>query len=621
MSVLLLWIECYARVALIFGISLCMGYPVCRRILRGQAGPLLTLLVGIALFGLLISLLAWLEIFRGVTITLVAVAAGGVSLRYVRRDQRTWRRRMLGSWPPSIPVIATFTVLGGALLFFSALTLYPVTAFDATSYHLPLARDLVQHHGLVYDPFIRYSFFPQANESLFAVMLLMSHNAIASGALEYGVLAVSVLLLPLWFLGSGRNVAGGLVAGLIVLASPVLILAGTVPYVDVWTMAFILGGLLIGLQVAEGRVAPIPGLALAGLLLGEAAATKYLALGFGAAVAIGVLVAGGRSRIPWKGVAAAAGAYVMIALPWYAWTIHTTGDPLYPFATSVFGNRSGLWTATELHGQQIHEMPSIGTGLHKDLQYLLGDLQYDTGAGASPLSWWLGIGFLGLLARPLRRSRTFLGVTLAGALCVLMTAALSYNPRYFIASVAPLSVSAGLLAASAAGVGRRLVPRPLTDPRLAPVWCLAAAVTILFSSSRWERGVVRGRGAPPTTTAAISSYLQSRVPCYDVIAYLNAAAGPRYRAWSYSCEQDHYYARGRLLGDAFSVGGRGRIFDDRGNAIPPDQTLWRRLEPLNVQWLILPSLFVSAPQTLEQHGLFRHITTLNGIAVFGVRGP
>ena len=344
---------------------------------------------------------------RGVSITIVGVAAATVSIRYLRRDLAGWRRRLRAVWPPSIPVIAGFTVLGGALLFYSALTLYPVTAFDATSYHLPLARDLVQNHGLAYDPFVRYSFFPQANESMFAVMLLMSKSSISPAALEYAALAVSVLLLPLWFLGSGRSIAGGLAAGLIVLATPVLILAGTVPYVDVWTMVFVLGGLLIGLEVAEGRAAPLPGLALAGVLLGEAAATKYLAIGFAVAVAIGVFVAGGRARIPWKGVGAAAGASPVIALPWYAWTIHTTGDPVYPFATSVFGNRSGLWTAAELRAQHSQRDAEPRHRAASRSRVPTWQSQYDTGTGISPLSWWVGVGFLGLLVPSLRRSRTF----------------------------------------------------------------------------------------------------------------------------------------------------------------------------------------------------------------------
>ncbi len=71
-----------------------------------------------------------------------------------------------------------FATLGAVLVAVSVLVLYPSTAFDAPSYHLPLARDLVRQHGLVYDPFVRYSFFPQANEAMFAVMMLFSRRTL-----------------------------------------------------------------------------------------------------------------------------------------------------------------------------------------------------------------------------------------------------------------------------------------------------------------------------------------------------------------------------------------------------------------------------------------------------------
>jgi hypothetical protein len=614
------WLASFGRAALILGLALCIGYPVCRRILRGPAAPVLSLMVGMAFFGLIVCLLSWLRIFGGVSVTIVGVAAAGVSLRYLRQDLPGWRRRLRATWPPSIPVIAAFTLLGAALIAYSALSLYPVTAFDATSYHLPLARDLVANHGLAYDPFARYSFFPQANESMFAVMLLMSKTSSAPAALEFGMLAVAVLALPLWFLGSGRSIAGGLVAGLIVLASPVVILAGTVPYVDVWTMDFVLGALLIGLEAAEGRVALLPGLTLSGLLLGEAAATKYLAIGFAIAAAIGILVAAGRSRISWRSLAAGTGAFLLIALPWYAWTIHTTGDPLYPFATGVFGNRPGLWTAFELKFQTLNEMPNLLSGLHGDVEYLLGNWQADTGTGWSPLSWWVGVGFLGLLVPSLRRSRTFLAATLAGALSLALAVVLSTNFRYWVTAIAPLSISAGLFTEWAFGAIRGAVPARLRDLRLAPVWCVAAAVAFLFSSAKWEHGALRARGPLPTTSSKMADYLRPKVPCYGAVEYLNEHAGPRYRAWAFACEQDRYFASGRLISDVFSTGSRSRIYDAHGFTMPSDQTLWQRLQPLHVAWMILPATNLPRPAVLDAHGLFEYMTTVGAEDVFRVRG-
>jgi hypothetical protein len=385
-------------------------------------------------------------------------------------------------------------------------------------------------------------------------------------------------------------------------------------------MDFVLGGLLIGLETAEGRVGPLPGFALSGLLLGEAAATKYLGIGFAIAAAIGILVAAGRSRISRRGLVAGAGAFLLIALPWYAWTVHTTGDPLYPFVTGVFGNRHGLWTAAELKLQTVNEMPDLLSGLHRDLEYLLGNWPTDAGSvWWSPLSWFLAAGFFGLLDPSLRRTRTFLGVTLAGALSIAMVVVLSTNFRYWVAAIPALSISAGLFAEWAFDAIRSAVPARLGDMRLTPVWCVAVAAVILFSSAKWERGVLKPRVPLPTTASKMADYLRSKVPCYAAVEYLNAHAGPRYRAWAAVCEEDRYYASGRLISDAFSTGSRTRILDDLGTTLPSDETLWRRLQPLRVGWMLIPITAAPRPTALEAHGLFTYVTTVWGQEVFRVR--
>jgi hypothetical protein len=627
-----LWVASYARAALILAIALAIGYPVSRRVVKGVCGPLIALVAGLALLTLIVCVLCWARIFDRASITAVGVVAGALSVACLRTDLPRWRgaRRFRARFGIGIGLGtgAALAVVGLALIAYSVLVLYPSTAFDATSYHLPLARDLVQRHGLIYDPFVRYSFFPQPNEAMFAVMQLLSPNPVSAAALEYSVLALSVLLAFVWFLGSGRTAAGGLVAGLVLLASPVVILAGTTAYVDTWAMTFVLGGLVCGLEVAEGRWRPVGGLALAGMLLGEAAATKYLGLGFAAAAAVAILIAArSPSLLGWSGLAAAAAGFLAIAAPWYAWTIHTTGDPLYPLATSVFGNRSGLWTRAEIKSQTVFDIPSLGAGLRRDLDFLLGRIPYDTGHHRSPLSWWLGLGFLGLLVPRVRRQRTFLALIAAGVLGIAFWAVLSVNPRYLVPGIGPLALTAGLLAEWTLVALARLadgprfprLPRVLGDARLAPLWCLAAAAAILWSSSRYERGFIRGNGTPPTSQARIASYLSARIPCYAAVGWLNSRFGVHYRAWGYQCEQARYYAAGRLLGDAFSTGSRLRVFDEGGTVLPGDRTLWLRLEPLRVRWVILPASAISAPAALGAHGLFALAGRAGTMAIFELR--
>ncbi len=557
---------------------------------------------------------------------MLGLAAAAVTVACLFRDLPRWRRHYRAITRPSPATITCFAVLVLILVGFSYFTLYPSTAFDAPSYHLPLARDLVRQHGLVYDPFVRYSFFPQANEAMFAVMMLFTQGAVAAAALEYTVLAIAVLALPLWFIGSGRRVGAGFLAGIVMLASPVVIYAGTAAFVDTWMLAFVLGGTLIGLEAAEGRMPAVGSLLLAGALFGEAAATKYTGLLFSAAAMVAVLVAAGRSPAIWKALPGVLAGGAVIALPWYAWTIHTTGDPVYPFLTGIFGNRHGLWTALEVRQQSRSESsagynPGMITVLKRDLQYLRGEINYDTGIHRSPLSWLLGLGVIRLVLPSGWRDRTFLGAALAALVSVLISLNVSANPRYLVPAVGFFALGAGLTADAAITAAKGWAGGRLTRPVLAPAWCLACAVIGLWTSFSYVHWVHRNNGDPPTSPSGIDAYLAARIPCYAAAKYLGQVGGKTYRAWGYSCEQARFYADGRLISDAFSEGSRPRIFDDDGTVMPSDRVLWQRLQPLHVAWMILPQKTAPDPSALEAHGLFRYVRTVGPEEVFRVAPP
>ncbi|GAC1639772.1 MAG: hypothetical protein NVS4B2_29230 [Chloroflexota bacterium] len=614
-----LWVSSYERVALVLALAFCMGYPVSRKIVGGVAGPLVALFVGFATLSLVVCLLGWLGLFYGLSIAIVGAAAGAFTIRCLARDLAG--RRSAGTTPLSATFVVSVSVLFIALLGFSVLTLYPSTslAYDATSYHLPLARDLVQHHGLVYDPFVRYSFFPQGNEAMFAVMLLLSGNPVSSAALEYSVLALVVLLMPLWFRDTGRRPAAGLVAGLLVLASPVVIWAGTAAFVDTWTLAFVAVALIVGLDAAQGRARPVPMMLVCGLLLGEAAATKYTGAAFGACAFAAVLLTAGRSCIPCHALLVALGGFAAVALPWYAWTLHTTGDPVYPFAVGLFGNRHGLWTAGEISYQNFVARGDITAGvvsvLHRDWQYLRGSVPYSTGAHRSPLSWVLAASFLPMLARSAWHDRAYIGVAAASLLCVGISVFISADPRYLVPALGIIAVCGGLAADWALrAAGRKLHLRP----RISSVAAVLVAVPSLWSSASYAYDFRSQNGNPPTAPARVNAYIAARTPCYPAVTWLNDHAGSAYRAWSYNCEDTRYYAHGLLIGDVFSTGSVFRIFNNAGLDLPTAATLRERLAPLSAQWLILPVTKVPDPRTLEVGGLFALVTTAGSMDVFRV---
>ncbi len=145
----------------------------------------------------------------------------------------------------------------------------------------------------------------------------------------------------------------------------------------------------------------------------------------------------------------------------------------------------------------------------------------------------------------------------------------------------------------------------------------AATIAILWSSIGYARTVFQP-GGPPTTAEATAAYLTPRVQCYAQVAYLNQTYGSHYRAWGYACEQSRYYANGPLIGDAFSIGARDRIFDGGGSTLPSPATLRQRLTPLHVGWAILPVGTPPNPQDLERGGLFKLVEEADGDVLYKV---
>jgi hypothetical protein len=367
---------------------------------------------------------------------------------------------------------------------------------------------------------------------------------------------------------------------------------------------------LAGLDAVQHRRPLLPALWLTGVMLGEAAATKYQGALFGVIGLAGVAVAADRSILTPRALAALTGGAAAIAVPWYLWTWHTTGDPVYPLATSVFGNRRGLWNRGELNWQFLvarsYVPPGIPSIFHRAVSFLEGKaLSGDIPLGRSALSWFLGAGVLGLFFPSAWRDRTFLGSLVAALLSVLALLNISADPRYAVPAVGLVALCGGLAADHAlALVDRRIRKKRAFRFAVATGWVVVVA-GILHSPASYARDSVDTAGTPPTGSQAVFNYLAVRIPCYPAIEYLNHRYGSAYRAWGYICEEARYFAKGLLIGDVFSTGSRRRVFDDQGNTLPDTQDLWRRLAPLRVRWVILPTLIVPYPSVLETHGLFK----------------
>src|SRR4029078_13631688 len=98
----------------------------------------------------------------------------------------------------------------------AVLAIYPPTAFDATLYHLPFARAFVTTGALPFLADGRFPVFPQANEILFAAVMLFGPDLAAHGVQLLATL-LTALLLAAW----GGRPAGWLAAA-VYLGNPIV---------------------------------------------------------------------------------------------------------------------------------------------------------------------------------------------------------------------------------------------------------------------------------------------------------------------------------------------------------------------------------------------------------------
>ncbi|MEZ6235800.1 MAG: hypothetical protein R3B68_16575 [Phycisphaerales bacterium] len=261
--------------------------------------------------------------------------------------------------------------------------------FDALSYHLQLPQEWLTLGRVVPLEHNVYSYLPGSFE------VGLTHMAAMSGATGlgadapvgdgYGLLegggwrAVSAQLLHalftlmaawmvgratraavLWGAGRGSDSDGaddgvraamllrragdaGTIAGVLALATPWCVVVGSLAYTEMPVIA--LGAAAMAAALDRGLPAWKRGL-LAGLLVGGACGFKATAMTF-IAPGVGVaLLAGARPR-EWV-VMATAGAAAGVAMlaPWMIRNAMAGGNPVFPFASSVFG--SAHWTTEQL---------------------------------------------------------------------------------------------------------------------------------------------------------------------------------------------------------------------------------------------------------------------------------
>ena len=229
--------------------------------------------------------------------------------------------------------------------------------WDALAYHLADPKVFLQLGRIVSLPTEHHSNFPLTMETLYAVGLLYDGYALSN--LFHFLMGTLTVLAILGFCNTRFSPVVGWGAALIFVTTPVVLWESGTAYIELgfglYATLAVLAAVSIteaAIQNPESRIQNFSDSLLAGAMMGFALGIKYLALLPFVVVAV-LLV---WRRVPLKSVAAYAGMALLIGSPWYIKNAAITGNPVYPFAYSVFPN-SKYWSADRARmyqGEQDH---------------------------------------------------------------------------------------------------------------------------------------------------------------------------------------------------------------------------------------------------------------------------
>ena len=316
--------------------------------------------LGLLAYGLLaLGLLRLLYPLAGLLLVLALAALGGRQHAAMAREVSAWRPARMAWWGRlAVVLFAAF----GLIALMGALSPPTLLEWDSLSYHLAVPKLYLQQHRIFYIPWLLHSNFAFTAE-MWYTLGLMAHSVPLAKMFHWACAAGTCLAVSR--LGARHLTPRVGVGGALLLAStPVFFWEAGTAYVDVAAAFFVT---LTLLAVANGLADCDPGwLRLGAVLMGLALsvkATSFLTL---ALLALGLLIwrLAGCKQSPWRAFRAVA-VWTLTALivgsPWYLKSLVYTGNPVYPFAHSLFGGRFWSNAATAAYNASNH--PGMGHNL------------------------------------------------------------------------------------------------------------------------------------------------------------------------------------------------------------------------------------------------------------------
>ncbi len=324
--------------------------------------------------------------------------------------------------------------------------------YDALSYHLQLPKEWLALGAIRPLPHNVYSWLPGYAEAAYYHLAVLMGDGLgavyACQLLHAGLTIASAVVTGL----CASRLVGPSTAALcaaMFLGTPWAAVVGSLAYNEMAVALFLAGGLLL---LDNDEISQRGRAIMIGLLAAAACGAKLTAAGFVAAP-LAILLASTAPPRRWPTLlAAAAGAGALVLVPWLARKAAHCGNPVFPFATDLFG--TAHWTHEQVVTWRLGHQPPGEPGAR--LGALWAQLfRYGIGPNRDPSEPWLpqwsllpwlalaGLAGGAAFATGPRRWPSRLGLVLAVQVLFWLTMT-HLKSRFMTASLVPMSLAAGL---------------------------------------------------------------------------------------------------------------------------------------------------------------------------------
>jgi 4-amino-4-deoxy-L-arabinose transferase-like glycosyltransferase len=220
-----------------------------------------------------------------------------------------------------------------------SVTLYPPTQWDATMYHLVLARQYLIDHRITPNTGLHFPILPILSEMLFSWALALKGHLLAQ-MIECSFLILTAAGLYSYCFRLGQP-AVGLAAAAFWFANPIALWLGRSAFVEIGVITFLFFGVYALHLFWQHHQIHWWYIGMA--LLSFASAAKMLALPMlllGAAIALCVFM---KSNVTVKTIFTGYMIALIIVIPWYALIGYFTGNPFWPF---FYQHSNGIWASS-----------------------------------------------------------------------------------------------------------------------------------------------------------------------------------------------------------------------------------------------------------------------------------